>query len=821
MDALVSGQSGLAVIIQGNDSSFLSIDTMEEERKCHPANIRYLFAGATDVLELKSTSKEAVKDRLIHEWRFDRGLHLILILLDANEDAETRAEAGDCLTTLLEDRTVNERLQNVLYSAELPNPKCASDALGLLGLGGAAAGLLKAIDNDQDKIRVVCTAWNELAPTLFESQAAKDDFRNAATKSGVFKILAENLLEPTGFALSSVECHQRLRNLPNHRAILGNWLGPIKPERARQATTRQREEARPPRVGKSPEDYRPGRETSAFEAYESVKKQKQAVITLIKKGDTHKARKFTEDLIRFQLGTGGREYAAKSLCDLAQRAKNALNYSFQLELAKRAVDLCPEDGWAHGQLADAYLCLGRYDDAVHSFNQASGSGELAFAASGLARVLWGQGRLSDALETYEKAQKQYPDDPQIWNGRAEVLREMWRYEESLRAYEESVGRFPTDPVSICGKATVLKDLGRLEESLNTYREAIQLFPDELFVRDGLADVLRGMGRLHDSLDAYEKTISLFPEDSVARCGRAEVLRDMGLLDESLRYYEETIHLFPYVPVPYCGRAEVLKDMGLLSDALVRYEDTILRFPLEARAHNGRANVLRKMGRVTEALQAFDRTIRQFPYDIFALSGRAASLKELGKLPEALEAYEVLLNRNPTRPHLRHAKAAILAVLRRYKEAESLLPENLPQTRDDWIGYHLRGMILLKRDMIRPAIKHFEEGLAKVPFADQRRYLQKAIVVATIRQRRFHEAAERLGLLEDATTEILRLHTCGELDRIDEASMAYERLRRSCPTVLIPLRNELAAKYAIRNEKPRHDETWIFEEECSSVLLEAA
>ena len=62
MDALVSGQAGVVVLIQGNDTSVVRVDEFEKESWCSPSAIAYLLDGAHDVVQLKSVTKqEALK----------------------------------------------------------------------------------------------------------------------------------------------------------------------------------------------------------------------------------------------------------------------------------------------------------------------------------------------------------------------------------------------------------------------------------------------------------------------------------------------------------------------------------------------------------------------------------------------------------------------------------------------------------------------------------------------------------------------------------------------------------------------------------------
>lgn len=820
MDALVSGQAGIAIFLRGNEASLVSMDALESEVVCPPSSIPHLLAGTCDVLELKSISKEKAIRQLQLAWQFDRALHLLLILLDSDEEDETRMMAAEHVLGLLTDAQVRERLENVLYSSRIPNPSAIDEARRFFKSFGAFPELLEDLQGSQPTIELLQRNWERLPISLFENPEDRKRFRVLAIHSGVFRLLAKSSGDPSSLSLAIVECYSKLKVLPNYRAVLGNWLAPFRPEKIshKEVSKSQTEDHKELEVVR--ETY--SRKTqSSFEAFENVKKQKEAIVPLLRKGKLAVARKFVDELIQSQLRSGESRYATMSLCDLAQRAKDVCNYSLQLEFTQRAVELSPEDGWAHGQLADAYFCLGQYDNALQSFKMAALYGQPAFAKTGEARILWGQGRLQAALEVYDQAIREFPDDASPWNGRAEVLRQMWRYEEALKTYEEGIRRFPFDPVSWCGRAATLKDLGRLVDALQAYANAIRDFPEETFARDGYADVLKEMGQLKEALDVYNENIKLFSDDSVARCGRAEVLRAMGLFNEALQAYTEAIDDFPYVSVPYCGKAEVLRSLGSLEEALDYYQFVISRFPSEARARNGRANILKKLGRISESLQAYDQTIKDFPFNIFAWSGRADLLKESGSLDDALKAYDVLIARNPFNTSLRHAKSAILVIMRQFSQAEGLLPTKPPETRDDWVAYHIKGMILLKKDMLDPAIKHFKKGLDSIPFADERCFFRNALAIATLRQHQYREASEYLREGREAITDALRIHAFGELRKFGQASMAYMRLQRACPASLVPLRNELAARYKLVKAPPEQDQRWIFEEECRNVLLEAA
>jgi len=821
MDALISGQAGIAILMHGNTALLVEAGRPEFEFSLHQGSIPYLFAGASDVIELKSVTKAKTVEQLKLASSRDRALHLALILLDKDETEETRRLAVESLGELLAEGDIFDFIASRLYSAPAPPNSSLKDAKHMAREAEPLSGFLDRLERDQAQIGLYRQAWNNLPLEFFGSLANKMKFEHCVVDSGAFRRLVEAQGEPERFGLARFQCLSDLKNLPNSRTVLDAWLRLFQPSKSKRSIRDLAEDSIAARENISDARRPSVSKISAHDAFENVSKQKEAIVAQFGKGDLHRARIFIDQLVETQLKTGGPGYLSKSLCALAQQAKMIFDHSLQLELARRAVEVEPDDGWAHGQVADAYFCLGQFDDAWQAFDAAAKMGEPAFGRSGQARILKAQGNLKGALAAYEQLIGEFPEEVVVWNGRAEVLREMWRLNEALVAYEEAIERFPAEEVPRCGRAAVLKDLGRLNEALMAYEQAIDEFGDDAVPYAGRADVLKEMGLLDDSEKVYADAIGKFPKEPVLRCGIAEVFKEKGQFDVALKNYEETMSLFPFEPVPWSGRAEVFKEIGQLDQALTGYSEAIQKFPFDPRMHNGKASVLKKMARLEEALQAYEQITTRFPYNIYAWSGRADLLKELGYLIEAVDAYDILIERNPNKEGLRYSKAAILAALGRYEEASTLLPSAEPRTREEWVAYHIQSMILLKTNKLDLAIEQFERGLQLNPFARGRRYFENALAVATLRRKRSHEAVNFLGKDQEPLTDVLRMHVFGELSRFEDAHEAYHRIKSICPPKLVPLRDEVAARYRLRQAVPAYQPEWLFEEECRFVLLEAA
>ena len=173
MRALVSGQAGVAVLVESEPLFAVRFDAPGETILCATwADVRALFAGADDVIDFPDTTHEAAVEELDLAWARDRALLLTLTLLDRDAKADTRAEAADCVGELFAEpisgRTgkVEAFVADRLHSAPLPAD--SSDLSGAIAVAekadptGTVAVFLRAIEAAQPRITVLRRAWDDL-----------------------------------------------------------------------------------------------------------------------------------------------------------------------------------------------------------------------------------------------------------------------------------------------------------------------------------------------------------------------------------------------------------------------------------------------------------------------------------------------------------------------------------------------------------------------------------------------------------------------------------------------------------------------------------
>jgi predicted negative regulator of RcsB-dependent stress response len=172
---------------------------------------------------------------------------------------------------------------------------------------------------------------------------------------------------------------------------------------------------------------------------------------------------------------------------------------------------------------------------------------------------------------------------------------------------------------------------------------------------------------------------------------------------------------------------------------------------------------------------------------------------------------------------RQGLASTLAALGKTQEALSLLPEGYPNSLDDWVGWHIRGMIMLRYGddkSLREAIDIFERGAKENPFASSRDYFISALAVARLRM---GEAESALSLLDTVKShdmrtpaQVLKVHAFGMKGDVDGATREFKLLPGNPEPIRKEVQDELKTRY-VKEMPPPNDDDWLFQREIVYLL----
>ena len=238
------------------------------------------------------------------------------------------------------------------------------------------------------------------------------------------------------------------------------------------------------------------------------------------------------------------------------------------------------------------------------------------------------------------------------------------------------------------------------------------------------------------------------------------------------------------------------------------------------ALNGRAEVLKAQGDLPAALAAFDAVIASHPEDVVAKCGRAEVLKVQGDLPAALAAFDAVIASHPEDVVAKNGRISVLVVMERLDEALAELAPCSPKSRDDWISFHIRGMISLYQRDLAEAESIFGRGAGECPFADSRSYFETALAVVRLQQGRLLEArdiAERKseGRWFGPMTALL-VHINGRMENFAAVNKLFEALPEPPNMYVGEAFAELERRY-VKRQPAAFSEDWLIKRELNYLL----
>lgn len=154
------------------------------------------------------------------------------------------------------------------------------------------------------------------------------------------------------------------------------------------------------------------------------------------------------------------------------------NFPAAADALERCAELNPEYPDAHLNLGAIYERLNRYDEAVNSYRLAFEFGGSAEAAAGLAKILFNQGELKEALDYVNKA-AEVNQSVAVFNLMGVILNKMERYSEAIEAFDRAILISPKDIVTRMNLGIALVNSGNYDRALKVFEYILPFVQDQV------------------------------------------------------------------------------------------------------------------------------------------------------------------------------------------------------------------------------------------------------------------------------------------------------------------------------------------------------
>ena len=214
-----------------------------------------------------------------------------------------------------------------------------------------------------------------------------------------------------------------------------------------------------------------------------------------------------------------------------------------------------------------------------------------------------------ALEFFQKAIENDPENTMAWNGLGYCHVGMNNPAAALKAYQQAIETNPGDETLYFILGNYYIKLGQHQEAINAYLRVIRLKPDFEEAHFKLGVAYSQLGRLDEGKNAFETLIRLNPDAAPAHFNVGIAYAQLGRYKDALKANLE-----------------------------------VLRIDSEfAPAHNNMGMVHKMLGNADLEIEAYKRAIRIDPDFAFAHYNLGVALLQTGDKAAALDEYRILKN----------------------------------------------------------------------------------------------------------------------------------------------------------------------------------
>ena len=773
MEAFISARARLAGIVDGNEAWLLSQRWGFERREVRINELRRLFSIYSDTIFLSDVSEERVVHVAKLEAARDECLALALVVLNPAEDEEFRLGAAKCLDGLLQDPIYEEYLVNLLSSRPLPEVGYRGPTMSLQVSAPRTFALVGKLIGCQETVREMYSLLDSSLSMHGVKEQDRARIEGVFAKNGVFARLCDGSLSRADMDRLRFSCLQELDGAQSSRQIINllfRRFGIRDPDREAIQLGEMRDVHQRNGVGAS----RPA--GPVHELFRGIQAQINKITELLDEGKIELARRFADELVDEQVSRDEGAYASMSLCNLSERAKERGNFSLQLVWAKQATEVAPEDSRAYGHLGEAYLKLGRLEEAKSAFGKAANGGDRIFGAVGIARVLREAYQYEGALALLEELILNDTVDWTVLRLKAQILRDIGRYDDALAIYEKLADQVPQESWPLCGYAAIQADVGRFDDAMSTYSRAIELYPEDHVPPSGLGFVLVRQGEFSEGLRWLDASLERNTSgDIVPHLSKITALRWRGRYDKAINLSREMIRAQPTEIAWPLALVHCYIDQGLFhaaAEEIGRIRESI--DIKNARVDRYEALIMRRCGRLVDALSLLDKLKSEYPAWLDALVDRGNVLKQMGHYELAQRQFQEVIARSPAHRGARNSAAILAALESRHVTVESDPLDNLVAPQD-WRNLHAAALALLGHDKLKEAKALLVSGAKRCKFENIRAEFMVPLALARTMLGQYATAAQTVQQPRDDVGILQHAIIMGELGDHRAVTRALERV----------------------------------------------
>src|SRR6266480_3931726 len=186
MQAVISGISRKALVVDGDSLQAFDVDEPTKLINCHQSDLPFLFGEGRDLRFIEDADLESIGKELKSDSDLTLALDLTLISLDEELDEDIRKDAIQDLDELLAGDHVAKHLENVMYARPLPDDADLPSALKFCDKSRLpnSFAFFDDLCQRQPLISKISAAWDVIPTKTFGDHDQKSYFQRVAVQEG-------------------------------------------------------------------------------------------------------------------------------------------------------------------------------------------------------------------------------------------------------------------------------------------------------------------------------------------------------------------------------------------------------------------------------------------------------------------------------------------------------------------------------------------------------------------------------------------------------------------------------------------------------------
>ena len=275
------------------------------------------------------------------------------------------------------------------------------------------------------------------------------------------------------------------------------------------------------------------------------------------------------------------------------------------KLYRQLLDAAPASFSASHMLGVLCAQQGRNQEAAALLETAIRANPRSAAAlTNYGNILSSLGRYPQALASFDQALALQPD-PIALNNKGSILHRTGRFDEALACYARAIAMQPHYAEAHYNRGNSQFETGQLEDALDSYDKAIAAAPQYSDAMNKRGVTLHARSQFKEAIAAFDQALMIRPDDAQALSNRSISLWSSGDFADALKSADLALAIDPLLAPTWSHRGNVLRALGRPQEALDSYDHAISLDSDNAEAYLNKSYCLLLAGRWREGWPLFE------------------------------------------------------------------------------------------------------------------------------------------------------------------------------------------------------------------------